>query len=131
MSDKRVILIVGDETELRNELVAQLAFHKEFSVIVTSSGAKAMEGANLGKIDLLIVDAGLVNTEGREAVRILRDNGFKGPVILLSDSSAPDTIFGLEFGVIDYITKPFRFAILLARIRAQLRQHDASENDLL
>jgi DNA-binding response OmpR family regulator len=130
MTNKHAILIVGDEVELRNELVTQLAFHKEFSVGAASNGAKVTEGINLGEIDLLVLDAGLAITEGRETVRIVRDNGFKGPVILLSDSLDSNFISGLESGVIDCITKPFRFAILLARIRAQLRQHDASENDI-
>lgn len=130
MTNKRVIFIVGEDAELRDELVAQLAFHKEFSVIVASSGDKVIEGANFSEIDLLVVDPGLADTEGREAICTIRDHGFKGPVILLSNNSDSNIIFGLEFGVIDYITKPFRFAILLARIRAQLRQHDARENDV-
>jgi DNA-binding response OmpR family regulator len=60
-------------------------------------------------------------------VRLLRKNGFRGPVIMLTghDSDA-DTILGLESGANDYTTKPFRFPVLLARIRAQLRQHEVS-----
>src|SRR5690606_17182678 len=67
--------------------------------------------------------------DGREAVRILRSGGFKAPIIMLTgqDSDA-DEILGLESGANDYVTKPFRFSVLLARIRAALRQHDQSED---
>ena len=67
--------------------------------------------------------------DGREAVKQVRANGYRGPVIMLTghDSEA-DTILGLEAGANDYVTKPFRFAVLLARIRAQLRSHEASED---
>jgi DNA-binding response OmpR family regulator len=65
----------------------------------------------------------------REAVRILRKNGFKAPIIMLTvHNTDSDTILGLESGANDFVTKPFRFAVLLARIRAQLRQHAASED---
>jgi DNA-binding response OmpR family regulator len=59
----------------------------------------------------------------------MRKNGFKGPVILLTGHATDaDQILGLDAGANDYVTKPFRFAVLLARIRAQLRQHEASED---
>jgi DNA-binding response OmpR family regulator len=62
-------------------------------------------------------------------VRILRKNGFKAPIIMLTGHNTDsDTILGLDSGANDYVTKPFRFAVLLARIRAQLRQHEASED---
>ena len=62
-------------------------------------------------------------------MRILRKNGFKAPIIMLTGHNTDsDTILGLESGANDYVAKPFRFAVLLARIRAQLRQHEASED---
>jgi len=75
------------------------------------------------------MDVGLPDVDGREAVRILRKGGFKAPVIMLTGHDTDsDTILGLESGANDYVTKPFRFAVLLARIRAQLRQHEQSED---
>jgi DNA-binding response OmpR family regulator len=66
---------------------------------------------------------------GAEAVKLLRKGGFKAPVIMLTGHDTDsDTILGLESGANDYVTKPFRFAVLLARIRAQLRQHEQSED---
>jgi DNA-binding response OmpR family regulator len=71
----------------------------------------------------------LSDIDGREAVRILRKNGFKSPIIMLTGHNTDsDTILGLESGANDYVAKPFHFTVLLARIRAQLRQHEASKD---
>ncbi len=129
MPNKRTILIVDDDTELRDALVEQLALHEEFDVIAVDWGTKAVQTSKGGQIDLVIMDVGLPDVDGREVVRILRKNGFKSPIIMLTGHDTDsDTILGLESGANDYVTKPFRFAVLLARIRAQLRQHEASED---
>jgi len=78
---------------------------------------------------MILMDVGLPDIDGREAVKIVRKNGFKGPIIMLTGhTSEADTVLGLESGANDYVTKPFKFAVLLARIRAHLRQHEASED---
>ncbi|MGA7975215.1 MAG: response regulator transcription factor [Pseudolabrys sp.] len=129
MSSKRTILIVDDDTELREALVEQLALHEEFDASAVDNGTKAVQEAKGGQIDLMIMDVGLPDVDGREVVRIVRKNGFKAPIIMLTGHDTDsDTILGLESGANDYVTKPFRFAVLLARIRAQLRQHEASED---
>ncbi len=129
MSNRRTILIVDDDTELREALVEQLALHDEFEAISVDSGTRAVQEAKSGQIDLVIMDVGLPDLDGREVVRILRKNGFKAPIIMLTGHDTDsDTILGLESGANDYVAKPFRFAVLLARIRAQLRQHEASED---
>jgi DNA-binding response OmpR family regulator len=75
------------------------------------------------------MDVGLPDIDGRDAVRFLRKNNFNSPIIMLTGHDTDsDTILGLESGANDYVVKPFRFAVLLARIRAQLRQHEASED---
>src|SRR5215471_10032840 len=122
MASKRTILIVDDDAELRDALVEQLALHEEFEAISVDSGTKGVQVAKNGQIDLVIMDVGLPDVDGREAVRILRKNGFKAPIIMLTGHDTDsDTILGLESGANDYVTKPFKFAVLLARIRAQLR----------
>mgnify|MGYP006269564299 FL=1 len=79
--------------------------------------------------DIVIMDVGLPDMDGREAVKIMRKDGFKSPVIMLTgQTSDADTVLGLEAGANDYVCKPFRFAVLLARIRAHLRQHEASDD---
>ena len=129
MAKKRTILIVDDDTELREALVEQLALHEEFEPVAVDSGTRGVQAAKAGQIDLVIMDVGLPDVDGREAVRILRKGGFKAPVIMLTGHNTDsDTILGLDSGANDYVAKPFRFAVLLARIRAQLRQHEASED---
>ena len=129
MSNIRRILIVEDDSELRDALVEQLALHEEFEAVPAENGTKGVQAAKTGQIDLVIMDVGLPDIDGREAVRILRKGGFKSPILLLTGHDTDsDTILGLESGANDYVTKPFRFAVLLARIRAQLRQHEASED---
>jgi DNA-binding response OmpR family regulator len=93
------------------------------------NAGKGIATARNSQVDLLIMDVGLPDMDGREAVKLLRKGGFKSPVIMLTghDTDA-DTILGLEAGANDYVTKPFRFAVLLARIRAQLRQFEQSED---
>jgi len=129
MANARKILIVDDDTDLRDTLVEQLSLHDEFEVVSAETGAKGIALAKAGKTDLVIMDVELPDIDGREAVRMLRKNGFKPPIIMLTGHNTDsDTILGLESGANDYVPKPFRFAVLLARIRAQLRQHDASED---
>jgi DNA-binding response OmpR family regulator len=129
MTSARKILIVDDDTELAGTLVEQLALHEEFEAEAVETAAKGMAVAKNGHIDLVIMDVGLPDLDGREVVRILRKNGFKAPIIMLTGHDTDsDTILGLESGANDYVSKPFRFAVLLARIRAQLRQHEASED---
>jgi DNA-binding response OmpR family regulator len=129
MANTRKILIVDDDADMRDALVEQLALHEEFEAVAAESGTKGVQAAKAGHVDLVIMDVGLPDVDGREAVRILRKNGFKAPIIMLTGHDTDsDTILGLEAGANDYIAKPFRFAVLLARIRAQLRQHEASED---
>jgi DNA-binding response OmpR family regulator len=129
MPNTRKILIVDDDPELRDALSEQLSLYEEFEAVAAENGSKGVQAAKAGQIDLVIMDVGLPDIDGREAVRILRKNGFKAPIIMLTGHDADsDTILGLESGANDYVTKPFRFAVLLARIRAQLRQHEASDD---
>jgi DNA-binding response OmpR family regulator len=125
----RRILIVDDDEVLRQELAEQLALHEEFAAVEAGTAADGIQQVRQGPIDLLIMDVGLPDMDGREAVKLLRKGGFKAPIIMLTgQDSEADTVLGLESGASDYVTKPFRFAVLLARIRVQLRQHEQSED---
>ncbi|MFT4001263.1 MAG: response regulator transcription factor [Rhizobium sp.] len=125
----RTILLVDDDNDLREMLVEQLSLYEEFNVLQEATAGKGVHTARTVPVDLLIMDVGLPDMDGREAVKLLRKNGFKAPIIMLTGHDTDsDTILGLEAGANDYVTKPFRFAVLLARIRAQLRQHEQSED---
>jgi DNA-binding response OmpR family regulator len=125
----RTILLVDDDDDLREALIEQLALYEEFELIQENSATRGIQTARTSHVDLLIMDVGLPDMDGREAVKILRKGGFKAPIIVLTGHDTDsDTILGLEAGANDYVTKPFKFAVLLARIRAQLRQHEQSED---
>ena len=77
----------------------------------------------------MILDVGLPDMDGRELCRLMRKQGVKCPILMLTGHATDtDTIPGLDAGANDYVTKPFKLAVLLARIRAQLRQHEQSED---
>ena len=129
MSNARKILIIDDDDELRESLSEQLSLHEEFDTLLAATASEGLKQARSGHVDLVLLDVGLPDLDGREACKLLRRGGFKGPIVMLTgQASDSDTILGLESGANDYVSKPFRFAVLLARIRAQLRQHEASED---
>jgi DNA-binding response OmpR family regulator len=129
MSTVKRILIVDDDAALCDSLIEQFALHDEFRVTAVQSGAAGLKLAKAEILDLIILDVNMPDMDGREVCKILRRNGYKGPVIMLTgQASDSDTILGLDAGANDYVTKPFKFGVLLARIRAHLRQHEQSED---
>lgn len=129
MSTKKKILIVDDDDALRETIVEQFSLHDDFSVTAVNGGLPAVNHLKAELVDLVILDVNMPDLDGREACKIMRKNGYRGPVIMLTaESSDADTILGLDAGANDYVIKPFKFAVLLARIRSQLRQHEQSED---
>jgi len=125
----RTILVVDDDDEMRTLLVEQLQGEKVFNIIHADKATAAIERIKNSNIDLVIMDVGLPDMDGREAVKRLRGDGFRAPIIMLTaHDTDKDTILGFDAGANDYVIKPFRFAILLARIHAQLRQYEQSED---
>jgi DNA-binding response OmpR family regulator len=129
MPNLKKILLVDDEDDLREALSEQLVMTEDFDVFEAGTGHDAMDKVKAGLFDLIILDVGLPDTDGRELCRRMRKQGVKCPVLMLTghDTDA-DTILGLDAGANDYVPKPFKFPVLLARIRAQLRQHEQSED---
>jgi len=120
---------VDDEDDLREALAEQLVATEDFDVFEAATGAEAVEQCKSNLFDLVILDVGLPDTDGRELCKRLRKQNVKCPVVMLTGHDTDsDTILGLDAGANDYITKPFRFPVLLARLRAQLRQHEMSED---
>ncbi|MGB3556106.1 MAG: response regulator transcription factor [Jannaschia sp.] len=129
MANLKKILLVDDDDDLRDALAEQLVMTEDFDVFEADSGATGMTRAKEQIYDLVVLDVGLPDTDGRELCRLMRKSGVKCPIVMLTghDTDA-DTILGLDAGANDYIAKPFKFPVLLARIRAQLRQHEQSED---
>jgi len=129
MGQLKRVLLVDDDDDLREALGEQLMMTEDFDVFEADDGSSAMVKAKEGLYDLMILDVGLPDTDGRELCRLMRKQGVKCPIVMLTaqDSDA-DTIYGLDAGANDYVSKPFKFPVLLARIRAQLRTHEQSED---
>ncbi|WP_341365190.1 response regulator transcription factor [Thalassospira sp. SN3W] len=129
MSTGKQVLVVEDDAALSQSLTEQLRLHEEFECVVANSGQNALEVAKENYYDIILLDVGLPDIDGRDVCKLMRRAGVKSPIIMLTGAdSDSDTILGLESGANDYVTKPFRLNVLLARIRAHIRQHEQSED---
>lgn len=124
------VLLVEDDELLAGQLAEQFAEHDEFDVETVHMGGEAIAKLQAeSHIDLVLLDIGLPDMDGREACKRLRASGFKSPIIMLTGADdEQDVVTGLDAGANDYVTKPFKFAVLLARLRAHLRSHEQSED---
>jgi len=129
MAQSKTILIVDDDDDLREALAEQLEVGGEFATVQAANGHTGVSQAQGRRPDLVLLDVDLPDIDGREVCRRLRQAGVGAPVIMLTGQTTDsDTIAGLEAGANDYVAKPFKFAVLMARIRAQLRSHEQSED---
>ncbi len=130
MKGDRLILLVDDEADFRDVLSEQLIATGDYEVIEAENGAQARARAEQSTIDLAILDVDLPDGDGRDLCRTLRKHGMTCPIIMMTGKHVTDdaTIVGLDAGANDYVMKPFKISVLLARIRAQLRQHEFSDD---
>jgi len=129
MSSGKRILIVDDDEALLQMLAEQLQLHEEFATDCVTRGTEALERVKADYFDVIILDVGLADIDGREVCRLMRRGGVTSPIIMLTGADTDaDTILGLDSGANDYITKPFRLGVLLARLRAHIRQHERSDD---
>ena len=130
MATGRSLLLIDDDDILRRALRDQLMATDTFAAIEeAATGAEALEKVRGKVFDMILLDIGLPDQDGRDVCRALRTSGVRSPIIMLTAAdSDDDTITGLNAGANDYVTKPFRMAILLARVQAHLRQHDQSDD---
>ena len=131
MAGPRPILVVDDDEALRQTLAEQLAHEGEF--LPTAAGTLAEAQARLqdeaARFDAIVLDVGLPDGDGRELCARLRREGVRVPILLLTGADGEqDVVRGLDSGANDYIAKPFRVSELMARLRAQLRVYDNSED---
>ncbi|HEX5800389.1 MAG TPA: response regulator transcription factor [Gaiellaceae bacterium] len=119
------ILIAEDEARIASFLEKGLGANG-FATTVATNGRDALRLARRGDFDLLVLDVGLPELDGFEVLRELRRAGSPLPIVMLTArDDVADTVAGLEGGADDYVTKPFRFEELLARIRVRLRGEPA------
>ena len=120
------ILIAEDEERIASFVRKGLSANG-FTTTVVPDGRGAVDHATTGAFDLLVLDLGLPDMDGFTVLRTLRESRVMLPVIILTArDSVRDTVAGLEGGADDYVTKPFRFEELLARIRLRLRSADGA-----
>ena len=129
MSAAKRLLIVDDDEMLCDSLLEQFSVQGEFTALAALTAAEGIKAAVSELTDVVILDVNLPDMDGREACKAMRSSGYKGPVIMLTGQATDaDAILGLESGANDYVIKPFKFAVLLARVRAHLRQHEQSDD---
>ena len=131
MASQHPILVVDDDAALRVALIEQLVQDGEFLPTEAATLAEAeskLTGAN-ARFDAVLLDIGLPDGDGCDFCRRLRSQGVRTPIIMLTGSAEEtDVVRGLDAGANDYIAKPFRLNELLARLRAQLRSFESSED---
>lgn len=132
MSPGRNVLVVVYDEALREMLTEQLQVKKEFIINGVADGVAAIELTKDRYFDVVVLDIGLPDMDGNEVCRIMRHNGVKCPILMLTSAvTDADTILGLKAGINDYVTKPFRIGVLIARIRACIRDYEKSEYAVL
>ncbi|MBL4614250.1 MAG: response regulator transcription factor [Magnetovibrio sp.] len=132
MTEGKRILIIDDDEILVELLSEQLLAVEGFVCTVASSGEDGRTLAKNGYFDLVILDVDLPGMGGREVCRHLRADGLMAPIVMLTASdSDSDTIRGLNAGATDYVAKPFKLGVLMARIRAHIRQFEQSDDAVL
>ena len=129
MSATKTILLVDDDEDLRGALKEQFERYDTFSIIEAANAADGISAAKTGRVDLILLDVELPDMDGRDACKLMRRDGIRAPVIMLTGQTTDaDTILGLDSGANDYVNKPFKFSVLLARVRAHLRSFEQSED---
>ena len=129
MSATKTILLVDDDDDLRGALKEQFELYDAFSIIEAANAADGISAAKTGRVDLILLDVELPDMDGRDACKLMRRDGIRAPVVMLTGQTTDaDTILGLDSGANDYVNKPFKFSVLLARVRAHLRSFEQSED---
>ncbi|WP_397399154.1 response regulator transcription factor [Phenylobacterium sp.] len=127
MAQRKTLLIVDDDLDLRGAIAEQLQA-EQFDIVEAATAGDGVRLAREAKPDLILLDVDLPDMDGRDACARMRQDGVSAPVIMLTAAATDDdAVRGLDSGANDYVTKPYKFAVLLARIRAQLRDHEHSE----
>ena len=129
MSTAKTILLIDDDDDMREALAEQFELHDGFRIVQACNATDGIAKMVSERADLAILDVDLPDMDGREACRLMRSKGVAAPIVMLTGQvTDSDAILGLDSGANDYVTKPFKFSVLLARVRAHLRTFEQSED---
>ncbi|MCK5444315.1 MAG: response regulator transcription factor [Rhodospirillaceae bacterium] len=132
MSEGRRILVIDDDAFMRSMLVEQLPALEGYVCVGAATGEEGIEKASQAYFDLILLDVGLPDINGFEVCTRLRKKGLMAPIVMLTAADDDvDTIKGLDSGATDYVTKPFKLGVLLARLRAHIRQFEMSDDAMI
>ena len=125
------VLIVEDEPEMAGLLTKGLR-EELFHVSVARDGQVALEMSSAQRFDLILLDVMLPKMNGMQVAQQLRKREYEAPILMLTARDAlPDIVKGLDAGADDYLTKPFSFPELLARMRALMRRNEFHRKNVL
>ena len=131
IAEKQVLIVEGN-TSLLEMLNERFQLLEEFVPSVAKSGVEALKKSNKDRFEVIILDASLPDMDSREVCRLMRSNGIRSPIIILIDCDTKgDTFLGPDVGANDYITKPFRLVVLLAKMRNHVRQFEHNDDAAL
>jgi DNA-binding response OmpR family regulator len=126
---KTTILIIDADADLATELAEQISVQPDFSAETAATGSEALAALAGGRYGLFIIDSALSDMEPAEICGAIRAAGEEGPIVVLSPQDCDAlTSACLAAGASDCLTKPFKFSMLLTRLRAHLRSRESSED---
>ena len=129
MTNVKKILVIDDDTDLSDALCEQIGMTEGFEAHAAHTGHDGLSRALEANFDIIILDVDLPDANGLKLCGQMREKGVGCPIMMLTGHDSDSyTVAGLDAGANDYISKPFKFPVLLARIRAQLRQHEQHED---
>ncbi len=126
---KSTILVMDDDSDLREELVDQLSTQDDLRAEGVGVDQEGMDAALEGRAGLILLDVSRPGADAKALCREMREAGVSAPIIMLTcGTNDPSTASALDADAVDCVTKPFKFNVLLARIRTHLRSHQSSED---
>ena len=125
------ILIIEDDASLRDLIARKLILHEEFIPIEAATAQRGLELLKADLPDLIILDLGPPDSYGLDLLKVIRDQGVKCPIVILTAEPDEDILVkGLDLGANDFVIKPFSFPVLVARIRSLLRHYKMSSESI-
>ena len=127
MTQKRDLVLIVDDDEAVQSVLYKVIRGNGLDAMIASSGEEALSMVSGGQFDLILLDVNMHGIDGFEVIHTLRERGVRTPIIIVSGRQEDyDTLYGLDIGADDYVTKPFNPVILGAKVKALIRRSRGS-----